>query len=309
MKIVFMGTPDFAAGVLEALINSEHEITAVITQPDRPKGRSRELIFTPVKELACKNGIEVFQPNRIKDAEAVEQLRKYEADIYVVAAFGQILSKEILDIPKFGCINVHASLLPKYRGAAPIQWCIADGEEYTGVTIMQMNEGLDTGDILTQEKVDITSDETGETLFDKLMEVGSKLLVDTLSKIQSGDITPTPQKDEESSYAVMIKKEMGHIDYKKSAVAIERLQRAFTPWPGVYSFIDGKMLKLKKVSVSDKKSRSECGVIEEVRKDSIIVACAEGSLVIEEVQLEGKKAMNVHDFLLGYKIEPGDILL
>lgn len=309
MKIVFMGTPDFAAGVLQALIESEHEITAVITQPDKPKGRGKEMVSSPVKNLAVSNGLEVFQPARIKADEAVEQLKKYEADIFVVAAFGQILSKEILDMPKYGCVNVHASLLPKYRGAAPIQWSIAEGEEYTGVTIMQMNEGLDTGDILTQTKVDITDEETGESLFDKLMESGAKLLIETLSLIEKGDITPIPQNNDESTYAKMIKKEMGHIDYRLSAESIERLQRAFTPWPGTYSYIDGKMLKLKKVSVVDRKAARECGVIEEVTKDSIFVSCALGVLELKEVQLEGKKAMSVHDFLLGYKVEAGSTLM
>lgn len=192
MKVVFMGTPDFAVGALEAIIQAGHEVTAVVTQPDKPKGRSGQMQFPPVKECAVKYGIPVFQPIKVKEPEAVETLRGFEADIFVVAAFGQILSKEILDMPRLGCVNIHASLLPKYRGAAPINWVIIDGEQETGVTIMQMNEGLDTGDMLTKTVVPIKKKETAETLFDKLAKAGAKLIVETLPKLEKGEITPIP---------------------------------------------------------------------------------------------------------------------
>ena len=230
MNILFMGTPDFAAGILSAIIESgRHKITAVVTQPDRPKGRSDKLIASPVKEVAVANGIKVLQPPRIKNSDEVARLRAVDADIFVVAAFGQILSKEILDIPKYGCINVHASLLPLYRGAAPIQWAIADGQSVTGVTIQQMNEGVDTGDIISQKTVPIADDETGESLFDKLMVASQSLTVDTLSAIEEGRATHTPQDEDKATYAKILKKEMGYIDFRRKAAEIERLVRAFTP--------------------------------------------------------------------------------
>lgn len=313
MKILFMGTPDFARGVLESLIESEHEVVGVVTQPDRPKGRSDKMIASPVKELALVNNIEVFQPERIKNEDAVKKLKEFDADIFVVAAFGQILSKEILDMPKYGCINVHASLLPKYRGAAPIQWAIADGLKETGVTIMNMNEGLDTGDIISQRSVVISDEETGESLFDKLMECGKQLLIDTLPLIENSSVKPIKQDDSIATYAKILKKEMGYIDFSKSAVSIERLTRAFTPWPGTYTYLNGKAFKLKKVRVFDGEVSTDSidmaiGSIVHVLKDSIVVKCQEGYLELYEVQLEGKKAMNVHDFLLGYKLEIGIVL-
>ena len=224
-----MGTPDFAAGILEEILGSkEHKVVAVVTQPDRPKGRSGELIPSPVKKLAVSNGINVLQPVKIKQEEEVEKLRGIDADIYVVAAFGQILSKEILDIPKFGCINVHASLLPEYRGAAPIQWAIAEGRKITGVTIQQMNEGVDTGDIISSRTVEIAGDETGESLFEKLMICGRGLTVETLDLIAAGKATHTPQDDSKATYAKILKKEMGFVDFTKSADEIERMIREGT---------------------------------------------------------------------------------
>ena len=211
MRIVYMGTPDFSVAALEALVKAGHQVTAVVTQPDKAKGRSKELQMSPVKECALKYGIPVFQPVKIRTSEAVEQLRTYEADVFVVAAFGQILSEEILTMPKYGCINIHASLLPKYRGAAPIQRAIIDGEKETGITIMQMDKGIDTGDILFQKKVTITQEETGESLFDKLAAVGAELIVEALPKIEKGEVKPVRQKEEESSYAGMLDKAMCHI--------------------------------------------------------------------------------------------------
>ena len=313
MNIVFMGTPDFAMGVLKSLYDcGQHNIVAVITQPDRPKGRSDKMIPSPVKQYAVEKGLEVFQPVKIKTEEAVEKLKSYDADIFVVAAFGQILSKEILDMPRFGCVNVHASLLPEYRGAAPIQWSIADGKECTGVTIMQMNEGLDTGDIISQSVVKIEDDETGESLFNKLMDEGAKLLVDTLPLIESNSIKPVPQDNDKATYAKILKKEMGYVDFSEDSLAIEHRIRAFTPWPGGYTYFNGKLLKLKKVKAfiagAEEIKDVESGVIGEivkVTKDVIYIACKEGILAVYELQAEGKKSMSTHDFLLGNTLEAG----
>lgn len=305
MNILFMGTPDFAAGILSAIIDSgRHTVTAVVTQPDRPKGRSDKLIASPVKEVAAANGIKVLQPERIKNSDEVARLRAIDADIFVVAAFGQILSKEILDIPKYGCINVHASLLPLYRGAAPIQWAIADGQSVTGVTIQQMNEGVDTGDIISQKIVPIEDDETGESLFDKLMVASQSLTVDTLSEIEEGIATHTPQDEDRATYAKILKKEMGCIDFRRKAVEIERLVRAFTPWPGGYTYLNGKILKIKKCSAYCASSEYEPGCVVNA-KDTIDVACSEGILRISALQAEGKKEMSAHDFLLGHPIAVG----
>ena len=306
MKILFMGTPDFAAGILEAVCKSgRHEVVMAVTQPDRPKGRSKAPVQSPVKEYALTAGIPVMQPEKIKSSDEVEKLRAAGADIFVVAAFGQILSKEILDIPKYGCINVHASLLPEYRGAAPIQWAIADGKKVTGVTIQRMNEGVDTGDIITNVTVDIRDDETGGSLFDRLMEAGKALTVDTLSLIEEGRAVYTPQDESRASHAKILKKEMGHIDFSKAAEEIERLIRAFTPWPGGYTFYDGKMLKIKKCSVTGSSNSDIPGTVTAVSADDITVSCKSGALLIKVVQPEGKKEMSVHDYLLGNSIPVG----
>lgn len=306
MKIIFMGTPDFAAMALEKLISVGHEITLVVTQPDKEKGRGKQVQKSDVKLVAEKYDIPVFQPVKIKTEESVEVLRGYEADIFVVAAFGQILSKEILDMPKYGCVNIHASLLPKLRGAAPIQWSIIDGDEKTGVTIQQMDVGLDTGDILAVKEVVIADDETGGSLFDKLAIAGADLIAETLPLIEAGEITPVPQDESLSTYAKKLSKDMGIIDWNMSAVAIERLIRGCSPWPSSYSGIGGKTLKIWKARVSENKATP--GQVVEVTKDTITIGCGEGALVVEEVQLEGKKRMSVHDFLLGYHIAVGDLL-
>ncbi len=306
MKIVFMGTPDFAAMALEKLVEAGHEITLVVTQPDKEKGRGKQVQKSDVKLVAEKYDIPVFQPVKIKTEESVEILRGYEADIFVVAAFGQILSKEILDMPRYGCVNIHASLLPRLRGAAPIQWSIIDGDEKTGVTIQQMDVGLDTGDILAVKEVEIASDETGGSLFDKLAIAGAELIVETLPLIEAGKITPVPQDESLSTYAKKLSKDMGLIDWKMSAAAIERLIRGCSPWPSSYSNMGGKSLKIWKAAVSDVKGTP--GQVLEVTKDNVTIGCGEGSLVVEELQLEGKKRMSVHDFLLGYHINVGDKL-
>ena len=308
MKVVFMGTPDFAVGALEALVEAGHEVVAVVTQPDKPKGRGKEMQQTPVKVCALKHNIEVFQPVKIKHKEAVEVLKGYGAELFVVAAFGQILSKEILDMPKYGCVNIHASLLPKYRGAAPIQWAILDGEKETGVTIMQMNEGLDTGDMLTKVIVPIEDTDTGESLFDKLAEAGAKLLIETIPQIESGEVTPQPQDDSLSTYAKMIKKEMGLIDWKKEAVVLERLVRGMNSWPSAYTHFNGKTLKVWESEVEMGNHDVAPGTVVEVTKNSIKVQTGQDLLVLKQIQLEGKKRMDVAAFLLGYKVETGDVL-
>lgn len=310
MRIVFMGTPDFSVGTLQAIVDAGHEVVLVVTQPDKQKGRGKEVQFPPVKECAVKNNLPVFQPVKIKTEEAVQKLREYQADIFVVAAFGQLLSQEILDMPKYGCINVHASLLPKYRGAAPIQWAIINGEKETGITIMQMNAGLDTGDMLIKTSVPILNTDTGETLHDKLAAAGAKLCVQALSAIECGEVIPVPQNDEEMTYAKMLTKELGRIDFRKSAVIIERLIRGLNSWPSAYTKLNGKNLKIWEAEVVSAPSgkRIAPGTIYEVQKDAILVAAGEDSLRITSLQIEGKKRMSTESFLLGYSIEAGTML-
>ena len=315
MKIVFMGTPDFAVGAMEALIEAGHEITAAVTQPDKAKGRSGQLQAPPVKECAEKHGIPVMQPRRIKTPEAIEELKKYEADVYIVAAFGQILSQEILDLPRYGCLNIHASLLPKYRGASPIQHVIIDGEHETGITIMQMNAGLDTGDMLYKKHIAITAEDTYESLHDKLMVLGGEAITEALPLLEAGKLVPEKQEDSQSSYAPLIEKRMGHLDFSKDAKTLDRLIRGVTPWPSAYTSYHGKQLKIwKAVPVETDETTVNSaveitpGAICRVDKDSFSVACKEGALRILEVQLEGKKRMSTRDFLLGVKMQEGEML-
>ncbi len=308
MKIVFMGTPDFSVGALKALVGGGYEVTAVVTQPDRPKGRGKAVVCSPVKEYALSQGIHVFQPVKIKTPEAVAELRTFEADLFVVAAFGQILSSEILHMPRFGCVNIHASLLPKYRGAAPIQWSIIDGEKETGVTIMQMDEGLDTGDMLTKRIVPILDTDTADTLHDKLMEAGASLLMETIPLIENGTVTRTKQDDTKSCYAKMLKKEMGRLDFAKEAVTLERLIRGLNSWPGTYTTLGGKTLKIREAKLSTIDRKGQPGEVIAVTKDAFHVACGKGALQITAVQPEGKRAMAVHDYLLGYPLREGERL-
>lgn len=308
MKVVFMGTPDFAVGTLEAIMEAGHEVVLVVTQPDKPKGRSGALQFPPVKECAVAHGIEVFQPTKIRLEENVEFLRKYEADIFVVAAFGQILPKSILDMPKYGCINVHASLLPKYRGAAPIQWAVINGDPVTGVTIQQMDIGVDTGDIIVAQELAISEDETGGGLFDKLAVVGAEACLEAMEQIANGTATRTPQNHEEATHVSMISKEFGIIDWNKSAVEIERLIRGLNPWPSAYTKLDGKTFKIWKASVKAENTDAKPGCVCKVAKSSLEVQTGDGVLSLEEVQLEGKKRMEADAFLRGYQVEEGSLL-
>ncbi len=302
MKIVFMGTPDFSVNALENIVKAGHDVVGVITQPDKPKGRGGKMQYTPVKEKALELGLDVYQPQRVKETEFIEKLKEMNPDAIVVIAFGQILPKAILDMPKYGCINVHASLLPKYRGAAPIQWAVIDGEKETGVTTMYMNEGLDTGDIIDKVVVPIDKKETGGSLFDKLAIEGGKLILKTLIELENGTAVRTPQDDSKSNYAGMINKQLGKIDFNKSANEIERLIRGLNPWPSAYTKMDGKTLKIWDADVDDSENDSAPGTITEVGKDFIRVATGKGSLKILELQLEGKKRMKTRDFLNGAKI-------
>lgn len=315
MKIVFMGTPDYAAAALEALIKAGHEITAVVTQPDKPKGRSKELQAPPVKELALKHNIPVFQPERIKRPEAVAELRKYEADIFVVAAFGQILSKEILEMPRFGSVNIHASLLPKYRGAAPIQWAILNGDKTTGITIMQMGIGIDDGDILCQSSVTIEDTETGDSLFDKLTLEGARLIVEALPKIERGELIPVKQDEAAATHVGKIEKSLGKLDFSKSAVVLDRQIRGLTSWPSSFTTWNGKQLKVwgaKPLTAQEAECEGfvagEPGMVGKTTKDAVYVQTGDGILKITAVQLEGKKRMDMNAFQLGYSIKVGEQL-
>lgn len=309
MKIIFMGTPDFAVGTLEALIEAGHEITLVVSQPDKPKGRGHELQPTPVKAAALKHNLPIYQPKRIREDMAADYLEGIEADVMVVVAFGQIIPKRILEMKKYGCINVHGSLLPKYRGAAPIQWAVIDGEKESGVTIMQMDEGLDTGDMLSKVIVPLEKKETGGSLFDKLSQAGAELCVETLKKLEEGMVVPEKQGESTTAYASQLSREMGCIDWSKSAVEIERLIRGLNPWPSAYTKMNGKTLKIWDADVADPDvSKGECGEILEVTKNAIIVKTGDGSLSLKEVQLEGKKRMDAGAFLRGYPVSAGTVL-
>ena len=306
-----MGTPDLAVTILDKMIKSDHEIIAVVTQPDKKKGRGKLLSPPPVKELALKHGLPVYQPKKVRDQEFIDEVARLKPDLIVVAAFGQILSKELLDLPKHGCINVHTSLLPKYRGASPIQYAIIDGEEKTGVTIMHMDIGLDTGDIILQKEIDISKDETAGTLHDKLANLGADALLESLDDIESGRAKRIPQDDSKATHVKTLDKEMGEIDFGEPAIRIERLIRGLNPWPSAYTFIDGKVLKIWRAHVEETESSSPenvPGEIVEVRKDEIAVITGQGLLVITELQLVGKKRMSTGAFLLGYQLEEGCIL-
>ena len=308
MKVIFMGTPDFSVGTLEALIKAGHDVVLAVTQPDKPKGRGKEMQYTPVKECALKYNIPVYQPRRVRESECIEELRKYEADIMVVVAFGQILPKEILEMTRYGCVNVHASLLPKYRGAAPIQWSIIDGEEVTGVTTMQMNEGLDTGDMLLKVEIPIEAKETGGSLHDKLAEAGAKLCVETLVGLEAGTITPIPQGETTTSYAKMLDKQLGNIDWSKSAIEIERLIRGLSPWPSAYTNWNGKVMKIWDALCASCEAQGNPGSIVQVKKDAFLVQTGEGVLEVRELQIPGKKRMDAGAFLRGYQVKEGELL-
>ncbi|MCR4612259.1 MAG: methionyl-tRNA formyltransferase [Lachnospiraceae bacterium] len=344
MKIIFMGTPDFATFILDELNNAGHDIVLVITQPDKPRGRSGKLSPSPVKKWATEHEVPVYQPAKIRDEESIEYLSKIDADIGVVAAFGQILPKKILDMPRFGCVNVHASLLPKYRGAAPIQWAILNGDKKTGVTIMQMGPGLDDGDILLSREVDLTGNETGGELFDTLAQLGAKSAVEALELIEGGKISPIKQDESLATHVGMINKSMGLIDWNKPAKEIERYVRGLNPWPTAYTSLKGKNLKIWQSHVvsdveadagkrdvaksdnnksdsnmsdqnksnnksdSNKSGEYKSGQVCHIDKKSLYIMTGDGILSLDEIQLEGKKRMAVSSFLLGNQLLLGEEL-
>lgn len=323
MRIVFMGTPDFSVPALKALVEVGHQVIAVVTQPDKPKGRGKEVQMTPVKIQAMEYGIPVYQPTKVREASFVEVLQGMEADVYVVIAFGQLLPKAVLELPKYGCINIHASLLPKYRGAAPIQWCVIDGERETGITTMMMDVGLDTGDMLEKTVIPIEEKETGGSLHDKLSLAGGALILSTLKKLEEGTLVRTPQTDEGTCYAKMLTKSLGDIDWNQSAVSIERLIRGLNPWPSAYTLWNGKTIKIWSADVTTGREAaaflSESGVPSETGitpgtvvcsdKHSLVVCTGDGLLSVRELQMEGKKRMDTPAFLRGYPIPEGDVFV
>ena len=310
MRIVFMGTPDFAVGSLQVLCESgKHEILAVVTQPDRPKGRGNKLLQTPVKEYALAQGLTVYQPQKVKTPEFVELLHELQPELIVVAAFGQFLSKEILELPKYGCINVHASLLPKYRGAAPIQYAIIKGEKESGVTIMQMDIGMDTGAMLDKVVVPIAENTTMGELHDALREQGAALLLKVIDKIAAGTAVAEPQDNEQATYATLLDRSMEHIDWSKTAQEVHNLIRGFNPAPSTFTKLpNGKSLKIWGSKMTDKSSAAAAGTVIATGKHSFFVACGEGVLEITEVQPESKKRMPAQVFLNGRGVQEGDLL-
>lgn len=320
-----MGTPDFAVGALSSLIEAGHDIAGVVTQPDRPKGRGGKVTYPPVKEEALKHGIDILQPQKVKDEKSVSWIREKMPDLIVAAAFGQILSREILDIPKYGCINIHASLLPKYRGASPIQQAVIDGEAYSGITIMMMEEGLDTGDIIMQKSIRIEDDDTGGSLHDKLAALGAQLITQAVEAIENGTYTRTPQGDD-YTYAGIIDKKTGLIDFSMDADKIERLIRGLNPWPSAYTYIGGKLLKIWSAraentdcdgditgvqhegEITAVEHGGEPGEITAVEHNSFLVKTGRGTLRILELQPEGKRRMKASDYMNGTDIRKGMVL-
>lgn len=308
MRVIFMGTPDFAVPSLEALL-TKHEVVLVVTQPDKPKGRGKKMVPTPVKACALEHGIPVLQPEKVKEPEFVEQLRSYEPDLIAVTAFGQILSEPILEMPKYGCINVHGSLLPKYRGAAPMQWSIIDGEKVTGITTMYMAKGLDIGDMLLKAEVEITDEDTFATIHDKMAVTGANLLLDTLDQLEAGTLERIPQDHDAATYAPMITKETGHIDWSKNRQDIINLIRGLNPVPAAYTIYEEEVLKIFGAALSDVQADSAAnGEIVAVVKKGFVVKCGDGCLLITEVQARGGKRMMTDAYLRGHAMKEGILL-
>ncbi len=306
LRIVFMGTPQFACPTLQMLIDRGERVVAVVTQPDRPKGRGQQTQAPPVKELAVQHGIQVLQPLKVRAPEAIEEIRALAPDLIVVVAFGQILPKALLEIPRFGCINVHASLLPRYRGAAPINWAIINGESEAGVTTMQMDVGLDTGDMLLKRSTPIAPDDDAQSLHDRLSLIGAEAMNETLDLLREGKLVPEKQDDSVSNYAPMLKKEDGRIDWRRSPREIACRISGVTPWPGAYTTLEGKLLKLFRVRTGT--GSGIPGTILAADRNGLEVACAGGSVIIGELQLEGKRRLSVGDFLAGCRLLPGTVL-
>ncbi|OGV95317.1 MAG: methionyl-tRNA formyltransferase [Nitrospinae bacterium RIFCSPLOWO2_02_FULL_39_110] len=308
MNVIFMGTPDFAVSTLEGLIKSNHKIIAVVTRPDRPKGRGREILPSPVKVVAEANKIDVLQPEKVKEPDFVKKLREYIADCIVVVAFGQILPNEILSFPRYGCINLHASILPKYRGAAPINWALIKGEIKTGVTSMLMNEEMDTGDMLIQREVEIKEDDNAGTLYDMLSRIGSDVVLETLECLEKGEIKRVKQDASIATYAPKLKKEDCLIDWSIGAKKIVNKIRGLTPAPGAYTSYNGKRLKITNAEYLIKEVKAEKGEVFEVNRNGIKVICGDGLVIIKNLQPEGKRVMGVGEFISGHNIKAGEIL-
>ena len=307
MKIVFMGTPEFAVPTLEALIE-KHNVAAVVTQPDKPKGRGKKMIFSAVKEKAVENNIKVYQPTKVTDGEFVEILKEYEPDVIVVVAFGQILSEDILNIPKYGCINVHGSILPKYRGAAPIQWSIINGEEFGGVTTMYMAKGLDSGDMILKAEEKIKDDDTYGTLYDRLSYIGADLLIKTLDLIERGKVVRVPQNDDDATLAPMITRDMEHIDWDNTSENVVNLIKGLNPQPVSYTMYNDEKLKIWFAEVEKTEYSGEIGEIVDVRKKDFVVKTKKGAVAVKEVQAQGGKKMTADAYMRGHTIEKGIIL-
>lgn len=311
MRIVFMGTPDFSVPVLKSLIKSEHEVIAAVTQPDKPKGRGKAIVMPPVKETALEYQIPVFQPERARDQSFIEEMRKLRPDVMVVIAFGQILPQELLDVPRYGCINIHASLLPKYRGAAPIQWAVINGEKETGVTTMMMDAGMDTGDMLEKRVIALNPKETGGSLFDRLSLLGGEAILSTLEKLEAGTLVRTPQDPEKATSVRKIPKSLGDIDWSMDAAVIERLIRGLNPWPSAYTHWNGKLIKLWEADTEPDTEPgtgpdSTCGEVLAAGENSLKIGTGRGILNIKSLQIEGKKRMDTASFLRGYPVKAGD---
>lgn len=305
MKIVFMGTPDFAVPALESLYNRSHDIPMVITQTDKKKGRGKKTQFNPVKQKAIDLNLEIYQPENINSKESIAKISEIEPDFIVVVAYGQILKESILDIPKYDCLNIHASLLPHYRGAAPLNWVIINGEKETGITIMKMTKGLDSGDMIIKKAIPITDKDDSVTIHDKLSKLGSELIVEAIESIVSDKAQYTQQKHEESSYAPMLNKELGKINWSKSGLEIKRLVKGLKPWPMAYTFYKDQQVKLHKISIELAEHNYKAGFIERVSDEGIWVAVKDGYVIIEKLQFPGKKAMETKIYLMGNQIEEG----
>ena len=313
MRIIFMGTPEFAVPVLESLINSRHEVVAVVTQPDRPKGRGKNMQFSSVKECALAHNIPVMQPVNVSVPEVIDELRAYEPELIVVVAFGQFVTKKIREMPKYGCINVHASLLPKYRGAGPIQWAVINGEKESGVTTMYMCREIDKGDMLLKDTVTLDPKETGDSLHDKLSMMGGPLLLKTIDQLENGSAVRIPQCEEESTYAPKLEKTMGNIDWTMDADRIERLVRGLNSWPGTFTKIHGKTVKIwdcdvvRQETLTENQAAAKPGTVIVSEKDQLIVKAGNGALSLRMLQPEGKKNMTVDAYLRGYPIAQGEL--
>jgi methionyl-tRNA formyltransferase len=305
LRVIFMGTPEFACPTLQKLVDRSEQVVAVVTQPDRPKGRGQRLMPPPVKELAVRHQIPVYQPVKVRDPEFVEIIRSLAPDVIVVVAFGQILPKSLLDIPPLGCINVHASLLPRYRGAAPLNWCIINGETETGVTTMLMDVGLDTGPMLLKQSTPVDRNENIVSLHDRMSTMGAELLSETLDGLAAGTIVPQEQEGSQSCYAAMFKKEDGRIDWNRDAGSIHNQVRGLAAWPVAYTFLDDQVLKVYRTRVAS--GNGLPGTVLQADKQGIEVACQKGSLIIEELQLAGKKRLEAASFLAGYTITAGKL--